>query len=202
MERGCQNEHERLCYIRYHANPPVWARVRDLLLKMRESKDPRALDELAERIKMVGGEKTYRIKKGPRALVCVSPEVGRESTHTRSSVVPPGPPPRGAPLRRQDDEWRPRRPAAKRRGEGPSSSDRRPYQRGGCSDRERPSHPFVRGGERETWPRQAQASRFDAQEAHWQAGARSVPRVAPVTMHDQLMLLEQLRQLCNHNRPN
>lgn len=202
MEGGCKNEHERLCYIRYHANPTTWARVRGLLLKMRETKDPRELDELAARVKVAGGETQYRIKKRPRALVCVSPAAGRESTHARSSVVPPRPPPHGAPLRRQDDEWRSRRPAAKRRGEGPSSSDRRPYQRGGCSDRERPSHPLARGWERETWPRQAQASRFDAREAHWQAGECSAPRVAPVTQHDQLMLLEQLRQLCNHNRPN
>ena len=63
IDGGCRDHNERLYYIKHHSNHAKWKRVKDILMVMRGVTDPSRLETLSERLKVVSGEKRYRIKK-------------------------------------------------------------------------------------------------------------------------------------------
>jgi hypothetical protein len=63
IDGGCRDHNERLYYIKHHTDHAKWRRVKDILMVMRGVTDPLRLETLSERLKVVSGEKRYRIKK-------------------------------------------------------------------------------------------------------------------------------------------
>lgn len=71
IEGGCLDQNERAHYIVYHKDSSRWKRVKEALLAMRGVTDTERLMKLVSRLKVVTGEKKYRIPKA--AITTIAP---------------------------------------------------------------------------------------------------------------------------------